>query len=104
MVRVEKIKDCIDFMAGFELLVSTKEKKEVLQSVIDRLCGYPKPQHKGDTVKAAKNDIVAYLFVSNVRNTCKLAEMQLIPYETAAQIIGFNLVNALNVLFPISNN
>ncbi|MFA7444539.1 MAG: hypothetical protein WCY89_01200 [Flavobacteriaceae bacterium] len=96
-MRVEIIKDCMDLMGGFELL-QTFKRKPVLLTVIDTLGSYPKPQRKGDTVRASDKDLGAYLSVSNVRNACKLADLDFIGMPHALSLIRYNLEQALTIL------
>lgn len=96
-MRVAIVQDCIDLMGGFELL-QPFERKPVLLAVIDTLGSYPKPQYKGDTKQATPNNIGAYLLVSNVRNACKLAEMDFIGMPHALSLIRYNLEQALTIL------
>lgn len=96
-MRVKQITDCIDLLAGFELL-NQAEQKQTFLLVIDTLCGYPKPQKKGDILPSTDENLGAYLFVSNVRNACKLSESEHLNPNTAYSIIVENLVNALSLL------
>lgn len=96
-MRVRLITDCMDLMAGFELL-NHAEQLQILQMVIDTLGSYPKPQKKADTLPAPTKAVGAYLFVSNVRNACKLHAFGFIPTESTKQAIDSNLSNALSLL------
>lgn len=100
-MRIKKITDCLDLMAGFELQERT-EQKQTLLLVIDTLCGYPKPQHKTDVLPSTAESLGAYLFVSNVRNTCKLGELGYLNLNIVHNIIIENLANALSLLHELA--
>lgn len=96
-MRVKIVQDCMDLIGGFELL-QPFERKPVLLAVIDTLGSYPKPQKKGDTVRTSDKDLGAYLLVSNVRNACKLADIDFIGMPHALSLIRYNLEQALTIL------
>ena len=96
-MKTEIITNCLDLLAGFELLAPTQQTG-VFLSIIDKLGSYPKPQKKYDTIRAKDSLISAYLFVSNVRNACKLGELGAITPIQANQTILGNLENALTEL------
>lgn len=91
------ITDCMDLLAGFEHL-PVDDQAQTLDAVIDTLGNYPKPQHKGDTDHADKTALGAYLFVSNVRNACKLGLLGLWSTATARNVAQSNLVFTLDLL------
>lgn len=97
MLRVDIIKDSFDMIAGFEFL-NNIEQKEVFQSIINTLANYPKPQKKGSSKKATNKDIAAYLYVSNTRNSSKLAIMGFLDHKEALNTLNINLQNSLTVL------
>lgn len=97
-MRVEKIKDALDLLGGFEQLPTVETKKQTLLTVVDTLCGYPKPTKKGSTEPTPVKDLGAYLFVSNSRNACRLGELEYIALETAHRTAVVNLGNALGLL------
>jgi len=96
-MRIEKIQDSLDLMAGFEL-TGLHEQKQTLLTVIDTLCGYPKPKKKYDPNPTPVKDLGAYLFVSNSRNACKLGELGFIDINTAQKLVNINLETALSLL------
>ena len=87
----------MDLFCGFRLINPT-EQNQLFFDAIDVLGSYPKPQRKNSTNTATKNNLGAYLFVSNARNTCKLASIGLIANDTAYNLIQTNLENALSLL------
>lgn len=89
--------DCFDLLAGYEYL-SELEKINVLRYIIDVLGSYPKPQKKNAVRPATSSQIGTYLFVSNVRNACKLAEFGFIDTSTAYTIIQNNLEQAFSLI------
>jgi hypothetical protein len=96
-MKTQIITDCLDLLAGFELQ-EPKEQKATLQSIIDTLGSYPKPQNKKDIVRAKSNQIASYLFVSNVRNACKLSSLSYIKLNVGFNTIQYNLESALSLL------
>ena len=96
-MKTEIITNCLDLLAGFELLDPTQQTG-IFVTIIDTLGSYPKPQKKHDNVRAKDNLISVYLFVSNVRNACKLGEFGAITPIQANQTILANLENALTEL------
>lgn len=96
-MKKQIITDCLDLLAGFELQ-ELKEQKATLESVIDTLGSYPKPQNKKDNVRAKSNQIASYLFVSNVRNACKLSTLGYIKLNVGFNTIQYNLECALSLL------
>jgi hypothetical protein len=96
-MRVRQVTDCMDLLAGFELMDSS-EQKQVFLLAIDTLCGYPKPQRRGDSLTAQPEKLGTYLFISNTRNACKLGELELISPIEAHRIAMNNLTNALTLL------
>lgn len=97
MNKIAQITDCLDLLAGFDLLPQT-EQKQVFQNVIDTLCGYPKPRKKGATTEPSPEILGAYLSVSNTRNTCKLGLLDIAPKNKALNVISENLELALTLL------
>lgn len=87
----------MDLLAGFEHLPMI-EQKTVFKSVIDVLSNYPKPQHKAVLTQVNKATLGVYLFVSNVRNACKLGSLGLWSNETACNVAQSNLIFALDLL------
>lgn len=96
-MKTEIITNCLDLLAGFELLAPT-EQTGVFLTIIDTLGSYTKPTKKRDNTPIITQKLNAYLFVSNVRNACKLGVTGAITpiqaYETALS----NLENALTEL------
>ncbi len=95
--KTNTITSAMDIMAGFELL-PRYEQKQVLQSFIDSLGSYPKPNRKGDKENAPNNLIGAYLFVSKARSTAKLCLFGYIDYDMTPIYINRYLMNALTLL------
>ncbi|AND63618.1 hypothetical protein AX766_03950 [Flavobacterium covae] len=89
--------DAIDVLAGYEIQ-ETPERIQTLLTVVDVVCGYPKPTKKGSTITTANYLIGAYLHVSNARNACRLGAMGFIDTLTAYKIASSNLENALTLL------
>ena len=96
-MKTQIITACLDLLAGVELQ-ETKEQKATLQSIIDTLGSYPKPQNKNNLVRAKSNEIASYLFVSNVRNACKLSTLGYIKLNVGFNSIQYNLEDALAIL------
>jgi len=96
-MKTQIITDCLDLLAGFENL-NPKEQKECFEQTIDTLGSYPKPQKKNDIVIAKSYEIACYLFVSNVRNACKLSSLGFIKITLGFSTIQQNLENALSIL------
>lgn len=96
-MRVKQVTDCMDLLAGFELMDSSEQKQAFLLA-IDTLGSYQKPQKKGDVIPSTTVNIGAYLFISNARNACKLGTMELINPITSHSIAMDNLTNALTLL------
>jgi hypothetical protein len=96
-MKKEIITNCLDLLADFELL-NQKEQKGCFQQIIDVLGGYPKPQNKFDKVEATKTEIGVYLFVSNVRNTCKLSILGILKYKESYLVAQYNCEFALSLL------
>jgi hypothetical protein len=96
-MKTQIITDCLDLLAGFELQ-EPKEQKTTLKTIIDTLGIYPKPQNKKDLVEAKNYDVASYLFVSNVRNTCKLSTLGYIKLNVGFNTIQYNLESALSIL------
>ena len=91
------ITNCIDLLAGFDCL-QVDEQISVFNSIIDELGSYQKPQRKSNAVEPNKELLGAYLFVSNVRNACKLGALGLWNYSTAYGVAYSNLIFALDLL------
>lgn len=91
------VTDAMDLIAGFKLLTN-QEKTEVLQNIINALGSYSKPRQKGDPKEPKNNVLGAYLCISNVRNACKLCLLNIWSYQTAKQVINYNLEGALSEL------
>ncbi len=87
---IEIITKSLDLLSDIELL-NTKEQKKVLYSIIDLLGNYPKPNNDN-------NDLACYLFVSNVRNACKLSILKYLDLKESFNIIQVNLENTLSLL------
>lgn len=87
----------LDLLAGFDFLL-LKEQMQALSSVIDTLGSYNKPTKKGKPAPVLTQKINAYLFVSNVRNACKLGVSGAITPIQAYQIATSNLERALTEL------
>lgn len=96
-MRVKIIIDCFDLLAGFELMHPI-EQIAIFNAIIDTLGSYPKPMSKTLNRPATSAQIGSYLFVSNARNACKLADFGYIDINTAFQIIQNNLENAFSLL------
>lgn len=96
-MKTQIITDCLDLLAGFENL-NPKEQKECFEQTIDTLGSYPKPQKKNDTERAKSYQIASYLFVSNVRNACKLSCLGYIKLNIGYSTIQYNLESALSIL------
>lgn len=97
MNKIAKITDCLDLLAGFELL-PIAERNGVFQSIINTLCGYPKPNKKSAITEPSPKILGAYLCVSNARNGCKLALLGIWDNSQAINIIQVNLEIALTLL------
>lgn len=96
--RINIITDVLDEVAQINLLTPV-EQKEVLQLIIDTLGSYPKPKEKHSGTIVTKENISAYLFVSNVRNISKLVLFGYVNLSIVAfQFIEYNLVEALSIL------
>lgn len=89
--------DCIDLLADFNYLL-INEQMQVFSSVIDTLGSYSKPAKKGNNTPVLIQKINAYLFISNVRNACKLGVSGAITPVQAYQTALTNLENALTEL------
>jgi hypothetical protein len=104
MIQINVITDCLDLLSSFSFTKPSKpfinpvEQNKLFFDVIDILGSYPKPQHKNSVDTATPNNLGAYLFVSNARNTCKLASIGLVANDTAYNLIQTNLENALSLL------
>lgn len=96
-MKTQIITDCLDLLAGFENL-NLKEQKECFEQTIDTLGSYPKPQKKKDIVNAKSYEIACYLFVSNVRNACKLSSLGYIKLNIGYSTVQNNLESALSIL------
>ena len=96
-MKIQIITDCLDLLAGFQYL-EPYEKKECFQQIIDVLGSYPKPQKKTDLEAAKPYEVATYLFVSNIRNACKLSILEFISNSTCIEIIQVNCECALSVL------
>ncbi|CAM1352390.1 hypothetical protein [Tenacibaculum insulae] len=92
-MRINIITDSLDLLAGIEKL-ELKEQKTTLQNIIDTLGNYPKPKKKQKNVKY----IACYLFVSNVRNACKLSVFGFLDMYIGFNVVQFNLEGALSLL------
>lgn len=87
----------LDLLAGFDFLLF-KEQIHVLLSVIDTLGSYTKPTKKRDATPIVIQKLNAYLFISNVRNACKLGVTGAITPKQAHETALSNLENALTEL------
>jgi hypothetical protein len=87
----------LDLLAGFDFLL-LKEQMHVLLSVVDTLGSYTKPTKKRETTPIATQKLNAYLFVSNVRNACKLGVTGAITPTQAHETALSNLEMALTEL------
>lgn len=89
--------NCIDLLAGFDYL-PINEQIQVFQNVIDALGSYSKPTKKGDCPPFSIPKLNTYLFISNVRNACKLGMSGAITPMQAYTTASLNLENALTEL------
>ncbi len=97
MKKTRIITDCLDLLAGFEYL-KFNEQKDCFQQIVDTLGSYPKPQKKTDTERAKPHEIACYLFVSNVRNACKLSTLGCVSINVGFDIVQDNCELALSLL------
>jgi hypothetical protein len=84
---------CFDTLAGFPFSVSDTEKQALMQSIIETLGDYPKPQHRSDATGAG-----AYIFVSMARYTAKMAKLGYLSYSSASGNIAGYFERALGLL------
>lgn len=96
--RIAKITECMDLLAGFDLLDTEVQYKELFAHVTDSLGNYPKPQLKGSTKEPTNEVLGAYLCISNVRNALKLAKLGVVTYQTGYGIASLNAELALSLL------
>ncbi|CAA0242704.1 conserved hypothetical protein [Tenacibaculum maritimum] len=92
-MKKEIITDCFDLLAGIENL-KPKEQKGTLQNIIDVLGSYPKCKKELEN----KNVLACYLFVSNVRNACKLTILESLDLKEGFDIVQVNLEDTLSLL------
>lgn len=97
--QVAILMDCLDHLAEKPDTGNTAACYEFFQQIIDKLGSYPKPSDKGDTHKVPANVMCAYLYTSNARNSCKLAQLKVFAsYTVAFDIVRSELEAALSVL------
>ena len=90
--------DCLDLLASIPFLSDNNERNELAQNIIDTLCGYPKPKHRGEEKETNPNELGAYLFASTARNFATLAKLGYVPFDKAFEAISGNFEKALGLL------
>lgn len=96
-LNTELIQKAQDEIVLFELL-EPYQQKDSLRLILQLLEGYPKPISKDSTVSAKHQFIGAYLYVSNILNTCKLGLLDLENMDFVCHSIVDNVEKALSLL------